>query len=77
VLAWLTLSQRASCGPPASLIWQVLSIGSGYHRISARHSGKDLTVASASTANGANIMQYTYGGSATNDEWQMVDAGSP
>ena len=34
-----------------------------------------MTVASASTANGANIFQYTYGGTATNDEWQLVDSG--
>ena len=49
---------------------------SGYYRIMARHSGKDLTVEGASTAEGANIFQYTYGGSNTNDEWAIVSVGS-
>ena len=49
---------------------------SGYYRIMARHSGKALTVQSASTANSANIFQWTYGGSATNDEWQLASIGS-
>ncbi len=30
----------------------------------------------ASTANGANVFQYTYGGTTTNDEWQPVDLGN-
>jgi hypothetical protein len=42
----------------------------------ARHSGKALTVQSASTANSANIFQWTYGGSNTNDEWQLASIGS-
>jgi len=54
----------------------VLGIGSGYYRIINRNSSKDLTVASASTGEGANILQYTYGGTATNDEWAIVDVGS-
>lgn len=49
---------------------------SGYYKITARHSGKAATVASASTADSANIFQYTYGGSDTNDEWQIADIGS-
>ena len=35
---------------------------SGYYRIMARHSGKALAVQSASTANSANVFQWTYGG---------------
>src|SRR2546428_727556 len=49
---------------------------SGYYKILARHSGKAVVVQSASTADGAALIQYTYGGSATNDEWQLVDLGT-
>jgi hypothetical protein len=52
------------------------SCGGGYYRIMARHSGKALAVQSASTANSANVFQWTYGGANTNDEWQLVDIGS-
>jgi len=33
-------------------------------------------VQSASTANSAAVIQYTYGGSATNDEWELQSIGS-
>jgi len=33
-------------------------------------------VQSASTSEGANIFQYAYGGTTTNDEWAIVDVGS-
>jgi predicted nucleic acid-binding Zn ribbon protein len=49
---------------------------SGYYRVMARHSGKALVVQSASTANSANIFQWTYGGSNTNDEWQLLSLGT-
>jgi hypothetical protein len=49
---------------------------SGYYRITARHSGKAMVVQSASTANSANVFQWTYGGSATNDEWEVRSIGS-
>ena len=49
---------------------------SGFYRITPRHSGKALVVQNASTANSAAVIQYTYGGSATNDEWQLSDIGS-
>ncbi len=42
----------------------------------ARHSGKALVVQSASTANSAAVIQYTYGGTNTNDEWELRDIGS-
>jgi hypothetical protein len=48
---------------------------SGYYKILARHSGKGVVVQSASTANAANILQYTYGGTATNDEWAITGNG--
>jgi hypothetical protein len=49
---------------------------SGYYKILARHSGKAVTVQSASTSNSANVFQWTYGGAATNDEWQVLSIGS-
>jgi hypothetical protein len=49
---------------------------SGYYRIMARHSGKAVVVQGASTADGANVFQWTYGGTATNDDWQLVDLGN-
>lgn len=48
---------------------------SGFYRITPRHSGKALVVQSASTANEANVIQYTYGGSNTNDEWEIQSIG--
>jgi hypothetical protein len=49
---------------------------SGFYRIVARHRGKAVVVQSASTADGANVYQWTYTSSApSNDEWQFVDAG--
>jgi len=49
---------------------------SGYYRLTARHSGKAVVVQSASTANSANVFQWTYGGTATNDEWEIRSIGS-
>ena len=48
---------------------------SGYYRIMARHSGKAVVVQNASTANGANVFQWTYGGTQTNDEWRIQILG--
>ena len=48
---------------------------SGFFRIMARHSGKAVVVQGASTTNGANVFQWTYGGSATNDEWRFRHLG--
>ena len=49
---------------------------SGYYRIMARHSSKAVAVQSASTAENANVIQWTYGGAATNDEWEVRGIGS-
>jgi DNA-binding beta-propeller fold protein YncE len=50
---------------------------SGYYRITARHSGKAVVVEGASTANSANVIQWTYtSGPAANDEWTFSDLGS-
>jgi hypothetical protein len=49
---------------------------SGYYRITPRHSGKAVAVQSASTVDGANVFQWSYGGSNTNDEWEARSIGS-
>jgi hypothetical protein len=49
---------------------------SGYYKLIARHSGKAVVVQGASTVNAGDVIQWTYGGSATNDEWQLVDLGT-
>jgi hypothetical protein len=48
---------------------------SGYYKILARHSGKAVVVQSASTSDGADVIQWTYGGAATNDEWRFTSLG--
>ena len=55
-----------TAGPPA--------LG-GHYKILARHSGKAVVVQGASTSNGANVFQWTYGGAATNDEWLFTAIG--
>ena len=50
---------------------------SGYYRILARHSGKAVNVLGASTADGADVIQWPYSSAApANDEWELVDVGS-
>jgi len=49
---------------------------SGYYKVIARHSGKAMVVQGASTANAGDVVQWTYGGTGTNDEWQLVDLGN-
>jgi hypothetical protein len=46
----------------------------GYYRLAARHSGKAVVVASTSTANGADIVQSTYGGAA-HQQWLFASLG--
>jgi hypothetical protein len=48
----------------------------GYYQIVARHSGKAVTVQGASTAENAAVVQFPYGGAATNDEWSLISVGS-
>lgn len=50
-------------------------ISNGTYKITARHSAKVLDVASSSTADGANIQQYT-SNSGTNQHWNVTSLGS-
>ncbi|MFG1859240.1 RICIN domain-containing protein [Microbispora bryophytorum] len=45
-----------------------------YYRITARHSGKVIDVVSASTANNAEVKQYSWNGGG-NQQWRFQDAG--
>jgi len=73
-----TPQPTATPGPgPTSTPTATPSAGfSGYYRITPRHSGKSVAVQSASTANSANVFQWTYGGANTNDEWEARSIGS-
>ena len=48
---------------------------SGYYRILARHSGKGLNVNGASTADGANVQQWSCRGS-YQQQWKLVSVGT-
>ncbi len=49
--------------------------GNGRYQIISRLSGKSIDVASASTANGANIQLWSYSGG-TNQQWDVASMGS-
>lgn len=44
------------------------------YKITAKHSGKALDVASKATYAGANVQQWSYNGG-TNQQWKVVDTG--
>lgn len=50
------------------------SIANGTYRITARNSGKSLDVSGRSTADGADVVQWTYGGG-TNQQWSVQSLG--
>ena len=50
-------------------------IANGTYRIIARHSGKAMDAFGAQTANGTQIIQWTYGGG-NNQRWTVTDRGS-
>jgi hypothetical protein len=54
--------------------WMYTHNFSGNYKVIVRHSGGDLNVSGASTADGAAIVQWTYAGG-TNEKWQLVDLG--
>ena len=54
-----------------NLRWTFIPTDSGYYQINSVKSGKDAVVQSASTAQGAGIIQWTFG-AAQNDQWKPV-----
>jgi hypothetical protein len=51
------------------------TVGNGTYKIVARHSGKALDAYGNQTANGTQIIQWTYGGG-SNQKWTLTDTGS-
>lgn len=66
------LTQRP-CGTAAASNqhWQVLPLGSGYHRLVTRHSHKCLTVPASSTADNARLAQARCGPGG-NQQWKIT-----
>ncbi|MBN1781504.1 RICIN domain-containing protein [bacterium] len=56
--------------------WTIAYVDSGWYKVTARHSGKCLEVANGSTADGANVRQYTDNGDNA-QRWQFGLAGAP
>lgn len=52
--------------------WYIVPTNNGYFRIMSALSGKALCVKDASTQDNATIIQWTYEGTDTNDEWMFV-----
>jgi hypothetical protein len=53
--------------------WNVVDVGGDYYRLTAKHSGKSLDVASCSTANGADAIVRSYTG-ADCQRWRIETA---
>ncbi len=51
------------------------SVANGTYKLIARHSGKAMDASGAGTANGTQIIQWTYGGG-TNQQWIVTDEGN-
>ena len=51
-------------------------MGSGYYQLKARHSGKCLDVYGRSTADGANMIQWTCNSSNTNQQFSFTSTSS-
>ncbi|MEV1015135.1 RICIN domain-containing protein [Micromonospora sp. NPDC049801] len=68
------IAQYPYTGSPAQQ-WQFQDAGSGYWRIVSKNSGKCLDIVGASTADNADLIQYTCG-TGTNQQFQMITNGS-
>lgn len=53
--------------------WYLVPTDHGYFKIISALSGKSLCVQDASTESSAKIIQWTYEGADTNDEWMLVE----
>jgi hypothetical protein len=53
--------------------WGFNDLGGGYYALINRRSTLAMVVQSASNADNAAVVQYTFGGSNTDDEWQAID----
>ena len=50
-------------------------VANGTYRLISRHSGKALDVSGGATADGANVIQWTYGGG-NNQRWTLTHLGN-
>jgi alpha-glucosidase len=72
----LNLPVRANGGAAVRITTQnVPVVPSAIYKIINRQSGKALAVYGASRADAAEVIQWAYVDSTTNDEWRLVDAG--
>jgi hypothetical protein len=76
-LSWSSASQAKEIIPSSQLFPPAGSdsVPDGTYKIIARHSGKALDVQDHGTANGSNVQQWTYFGSA-NQQWTVTSIGN-
>jgi hypothetical protein len=72
----MTATPTATSPSPTPTATPCTGCFAGYYRLTARHSSKVVAVQGASTSEGAAVVQATYGGAPTNDEWEIVGIGS-
>ena len=63
------ITQWTSSSTSVNLQWKFIATDSGYYQINSVKSGKDAVVQSASTSQGAGIIQWSFG-SSQNDQWK-------
>lgn len=64
-------------GTDPNSLFQLQSVGDGFYRIVAQHSGRAVVIDSGSTSAGAVAKQWNYdAGAVQNDEWLLEDASS-
>jgi alpha-glucosidase len=72
----LNIPLRANGGAAIRLTTQnVPVVPSAFYKIINRQSGKALVVQNASRSDGAEVIQWAYADSTTNDEWRLVAVG--
>lgn len=65
------ITQWSSGSSSDNLKWTFIPTSGGFYQINSVKSGKDAVVQSASTADGAGIIQWSFGSSG-NDQWKPV-----
>ena len=75
VIPFLCLDQTGSTDPVASRESPTTTTTGGTYKLLARHSGKALDASGAGTANGTQLIQWTYG-AAANQQWSISSVGN-
>jgi len=68
------ITQWTATTTSSNLDWQLIPTSGGFVQINSCKSGKDAVVQGASTAQGADIVQWTFGSSG-NDQWRPIGNG--